>query len=230
MGEDIRKFRIVNWERRYLKGSRKGKHNFWCKLPADEYCYKGLNRCSMTARVVYSYLLQECTSLGQSACYVRTKCVVDALHARTKRVLSAYLELLEIGVIVEESDFRCTKERKRERKKTDDTTSDAPYVAELDFDALYQQYPRKVGKAQFFQRCQSQIKTKERYDELSLAIKNYAAFVANQEQRFIKHASSFMNPNVWVDWISPQQENNRELYGWEAAELLKQQNGEHNDK
>lgn len=73
----------------------------------------------------------------------------------------------------------------------------------FDFEAIYASYPRKLGKSKGMKLCAKQIKTKEDYEQLQVAVKNYAArCVAQQtEERFIKHFSSFMSDDYWRDLV-----------------------------
>lgn len=73
--------------------------------------------------------------------------------------------------------------------------------AHLDFNILYQNYPRKRGKSPGIKKCTTQVKTMERYELLKVAIDNYAAHCQNEgvENKFRKHFSTFMNE--WEDWI-----------------------------
>lgn len=67
---------------------------------------------------------------------------------------------------------------------------------EFDFDAVYAAYPRKEGKKKGLQRCRSQIKTREKYDALLRAVKNYAAIAS---PGYEKHFDTFMG--CWEDYV-----------------------------
>jgi hypothetical protein len=69
----------------------------------------------------------------------------------------------------------------------------------FDFDAVYSLYPLKLGKKKGLQRCRSQIKTREKYDALLRAVKNYTASV--RDPQFYKHFDTFMG--CWEDYIEP---------------------------
>jgi hypothetical protein len=72
----------------------------------------------------------------------------------------------------------------------------------FDFEAVYALYPRKEGRKKGLQRCRSQIRTREKYDALLIAVRNYATAKADVESQFIKHFDSWMN-GPWEDWVSP---------------------------
>jgi hypothetical protein len=77
----------------------------------------------------------------------------------------------------------------------------------FDFEALYQKYPRKEGKAAGLLACRKQIKAQDEYEALSLSIDRYAAHCARSGQ-LVKHFSSFLGSektgHTWREWIDPQ--------------------------
>jgi hypothetical protein len=70
---------------------------------------------------------------------------------------------------------------------------------ELDFDAVYAKYPRKIGKNSGLQKLKRDVKTVEDYELLLRAVENYAREVSGTEQKFIKHFSTWASS--WRDWI-----------------------------
>jgi hypothetical protein len=78
----------------------------------------------------------------------------------------------------------------------------------LDFEALYQKYPRRLNKAEARARFLRIITTPEQYDKLSQAIDRYRAHVLAErtEAKYIKHLSSFLGTEEkqpWQDWLDP---------------------------
>ena len=73
----------------------------------------------------------------------------------------------------------------------------------FDFDALYQKYPKKLGKKRGLDICSRQIKIRDDYELLKTAIENYKKHCeANEtEFRFIKQFDTFMGS--WRDWLDP---------------------------
>ncbi len=74
----------------------------------------------------------------------------------------------------------------------------------FDFESVYALYPRKDGKAKGIAKCKAQIRTPERFAEFRLAVEHYAEKVRAEgtERRFVKQFSTFMAPDVWVDYIA----------------------------
>lgn len=81
--------------------------------------------------------------------------------------------------------------------------SEPEFRASENFDAIYQRYPRKVGKSSGLKKFISQIKTKKDFDKISIALENFL----NHHKRigtaaqFIPHFSTFMNN--WQDCLDP---------------------------
>ncbi len=72
----------------------------------------------------------------------------------------------------------------------------------LDFEKLYESYPRKIGKKIGIERCKRFIKSQKEYSDLIKAIENYRRYCSEEalEPRFILHFSTFMTR--WEDWAS----------------------------
>ena len=101
-------------------------------------------------------------------------------------------------VIHQVNNKRTTNEhilRKKEGKK------ERINNAHLDFETLYQKYPRKIGKKKGIDICLRKIKTQSDFEKLDQAIKNYSEYCDNHQtdKKFIKHFSTFMGS--WEDWI-----------------------------
>jgi len=69
----------------------------------------------------------------------------------------------------------------------------------MNFEEIYKTYPRKIGKKEGMQKCKNKIKTEEKYNQLKVAVENYAKYVKSTNTQYIKHFSTFMNN--WEDWI-----------------------------
>jgi len=92
-------------------------------------------------------------------------------------------------------------ERKKEEKGKKEMRTDTAGA----FDALWQHYPRKIGKARSLDLCRRLVKQgKATWDELTRAVKNYAADCERKqtEDRFILHGSTFFGPTArWSDYV-----------------------------
>lgn len=105
----------------------------------------------------------------------------------------------------------------------------------FDFEAIYQAYPRKLGKKRGIQRCKSKVTSQAKFDQLKQAVANYARHVAGKDLEYVKHFDSFMSN--WEDWIAvdvsqvngtqrPQLRDVREILR-EAEERKEREDAEH---
>lgn len=75
----------------------------------------------------------------------------------------------------------------------------------LDFETVYQEYPRKDGKQEGLKICKAKIKTPEAFEHLLSAVRRYRAHCEREgtEKQYIKHFSTFMQGDKWKDWLEP---------------------------
>lgn len=75
---------------------------------------------------------------------------------------------------------------------------------EHDFAHLVNIYPMNLGKGEALAALPTIIKTKERYDEMELAIKNYSARIVRDkiEPKFQKSMPNFLKE--WREWLKPE--------------------------
>jgi hypothetical protein len=128
------------------------------------------------------------------------------------------LELQEPPVSVTDANVSVTDanvsvtDALRDRTGQDSTEQDKNYVVDfasrkindIDFDAIYQKYPRKEGKTKGIAQCAAQIKTSEDYEKLSRAVDKYAHLCKGKDKKFIKLFSTFMGSKktpTWMDYL-----------------------------
>lgn len=108
-------------------------------------------------------------------------------------------DLVEAGLAVIEGDLVQIKSpsgKKSGGRSIQSEGGNDPF----DFEAVYNVYPRKVGKTRGFRTMREQIKTQADYDALLRSVRTYAAHAANTETQYVKYFSTFMN--TWRDWVS----------------------------
>lgn len=74
----------------------------------------------------------------------------------------------------------------------------------FDFLAVYDLFPKRVGKKRGIQACQVQIKTQAAYQDLIRAVSAYKAYCLKNkvEDKSIKQFDRFME--IWTDWLDPE--------------------------
>lgn len=90
---------------------------------------------------------------------------------------------------------------------------DSPGSNAFDFEALYVLFPKRgkdMKKSLGMQKCRTQIKTQEQYDNLKSAVLHYDEHIKSEKRKrfdydisFIKTWGHFMSKTYWVDWIRP---------------------------
>lgn len=84
----------------------------------------------------------------------------------------------------------------------------------FDFEILYQNYPRKIGKAKGIATLVKTIKSQSDYEALARAIENYAKDIKKKqtEEKYIKHFSTFIGSKenqAWRDYVDLEVEPKR---------------------
>lgn len=70
-----------------------------------------------------------------------------------------------------------------------------------DFENLWKEYPRKIGKQKAFNQYKKYIKEGITYEEIMLGIIKYKEYIEIEkiEERFIKHGATWFNNKGWED-------------------------------
>lgn len=97
------------------------------------------------------------------------------------------------------------KDKDKDQDKEKDQEKEKDKKTKFDFDAIYQEYPRKDGKQVGIQSCKSQIKTQDEYEKLLSAVRRYRVLCEREgtEKKFIKHFSTFVQGGKWRDYLDP---------------------------
>lgn len=69
----------------------------------------------------------------------------------------------------------------------------------LDFEEVYKDYPRKMGKKDGLKIFKTHITTEEKYDALLIAKKNFIDLHKNKEPKYIRGFDRFMR--TWEDFL-----------------------------
>lgn len=91
-------------------------------------------------------------------------------------------------------------------------------TAVFDLELVYQRYPKKEGKTPGLRKLKTQITRQEDYDNLILAVENYAVRQRGKDPQFVKTFKTFVSE--WRDWIDIPPEKPTVQFGdesWGAA-------------
>ena len=97
--------------------------------------------------------------------------------------------------------------------ETDITDSPASAVTEatpdLDFEGLYQVYPRKVGRTDALDRMRKLVKTPDEYSKLCHALARFKKHHADKgtQEQYLPHMTTFLGvkgKERWRDWLDPE--------------------------
>jgi len=136
----------------------------------------------------------------------RVACVMHAVGLLffEKRQKSFYFEIPNLSKYlgkytnkIETNTSNKRKEKKIKENKRKEKNTDIVF----DIDALYNNYPRKMGKKKGMERLKKIITTQQKYDDFLKAVKNYNIHCTDEEteQKYIKLFSTFTGE--YEDWI-----------------------------
>ncbi|MGB1290554.1 MAG: hypothetical protein ACPG5Z_00380 [Pseudoalteromonas sp.] len=126
-----------------------------------------------------------------------TKMNLVGLLLFEKREKSFYFEIPNFPKYLGKYQNKITPNRPNKRKEN--KIKENKIKSEFDFEEIYQNYPRRLGKKQGLIKCKAQIKTQGSYEKLKTAVENYKNLTGGQEKKYIKHFSTFMN--CWEDYL-----------------------------
>lgn len=149
------------------------------------------------------YVLSKASQKQESAVKISYEAANRKSNISAKDFKSALIKLESLGIVTVDVTSTLRERSANVPLQTDNTdiTDRHTNIDQLlDFESLYQKYPRKVGKQKGIEICKRDIKTPADFESLSKAIDRYKAYLTKNktEARFIKHFSTFMQS--WADW------------------------------
>ena len=150
-------------------------------------------------------LMEECELIEALFC----KSTVSSIKVSIPNFLKYF------GSYKKTEDLKCPNKRKEKKRKEKESKikeikekKENDQKSKFDLEALYQKYPRKIGKKKGLEKLSKEINTQEDYDKINIAINNYISYTQNDNLKFIKHFSTFVSD--WKDWLdytlTPQDE------------------------
>lgn len=74
--------------------------------------------------------------------------------------------------------------------------------AHFDLEALYQKFPKKMGKAEGLKKLKKEVKSQDDFDAVLRAIDKFKAHHKQTDPQFIPYFSTFVS--TWRDWLDPR--------------------------
>lgn len=206
--------KIKNWEK-YNPASTKTRS--WLRLNSNLTRRPIWDELDSDGLKVFIYMLcqaSESDPSGSFHCSSRAasrRCTVSEKSVNRAIEILKQLQVIEVrapsGLFIGSEQTPPTYDTIRYERTNDTLLPDPPEGGPrrvFDFEAAYQEYPRKEGKSRGLQICKTQIKTEDEYRLLRKAIARYREHVKRTatEPRFVKHFSTFMA--FWRDWLDPE--------------------------
>lgn len=202
---DFIEITVLNWEK--YNPRKDVQHSSWLRFQHDLFDNHEFYDFSHAELCFWIYVL--CLSSKKNSCVV----ALNLNHAKTigrftKSVIESAIQKLEvISAISRTRDVHGTcavrpRALRDETNETNDHAQSADCAIDLNFETVYEKYPRKVGKKRGMTILKSTIKTPERLLAACQAVENYRRYLSasKTEPRFIKYFSTFANE--WTDWLN----------------------------
>ena len=193
---------IINWDKYNPK--RDQKEYTWLRLNNDSATDPELFGLSAEQKFAWIEILCQASRKNKGTLSLNLDQLAHICQVSVAKI-KQLIEFLQVKPIIKVHDRARTPivaDTTPTYERTNDTNErKISLIADFDFEAVYKNYPRKVGKEKGIKSLKASIKTTEDFDALSKAILNYAkeCELNATEPRFVKHFSSFVS--VWRDFV-----------------------------
>jgi hypothetical protein len=201
---------LLNWDR-YQEKRKDVEHPSWFRMDHSFAFDPEWSHLEGEEKWVFVYVLCTASMKNRRELHLTPKIIADGAKVSLEKVSSSIQKLSEKGALRVRHGRVTSPSRKRAATdKTDRQTrqtdkTDIPSVG-LDFDLIWETYPRRVNKTEARTRFLRLIKTPEDYAALRTSVANYASECKAQgtEEKYIKHCATFLgteDKQAWRDWI-----------------------------
>jgi len=211
------KLSIINWQK--YNGRKDVDHPSWFRFQNDFFYDNKISNLTNDEKLIFLLLLCEASKAKNELFFLDDsiyRCVHRVVHRISDRDIDRAIEkykklqLVEVrtvrGRYANVNDPDATRQDKTLQDKTEQNTIAHSTNSRLsfDFEIVYKNYPRKLGKGRGIAKLKSTIKTDQDYQDLIKSIELYKTYLKNNgtEVQFIQHFSTFVNS--WRDWLDPQ--------------------------
>lgn len=207
---------ITNWYEYQCK------HDFkadWFKFHHSFFDHPKLDGCSSADILLFIYLLAA-ANRSSSATFGSSLLTIGRRTAIKRRQVIKSLEKLQsihwvqcdlcmLNSAIERRDRdkiekRCTFEHQTPLLLPPTPEANPPMKLTFDFESIYQDFPRKMGKSRGLEICKKKITTEKDFEDLKFAVKRYREHIEREGRpaEYILYFSTFMNQ--WRDWLNPE--------------------------
>jgi len=171
----------------------------WFRVQSDIAYSETLFGLTAEQKWLWIFLLSTCARKCSGVININFK-FISHQTGISERIIKNTLQLFEnkglVSNTIEGDTTRSENGPYEEDRQTNKQTD-----LSLNFEALYQKYPKKIGKSAGLKTCHRKIKTQNEYENLSTAIDNFNRVIEieNTEKKYIKQFSTFMN--CWEDYL-----------------------------
>lgn len=204
MKESVIRVTIHKWEKH--NGEKKDGHRR-IQVDARLRSHPKILSATKNARLLYMWLLMQAgDDMRKTVEFFPSQASMWCGFGRNMyRDCMMCVESLEENqlVTIENRDSSYIKEKKEKKiKEVPAKKTEAPAAPEFDFEILYDQYPRKVGKDLGMKRLLERITNHEDYAAFERAVKKYASECRLQraDVKYIKHWSTFVGTDGNEPW------------------------------
>lgn len=210
------RLKILNWEK--INARKDVSNPSWFKFKHKFFDDPDFYSFTPEERLIWVYLLCETSKKNENGiitvnsehCHRSTGVSFTVLNSAIKKLKQ--LQIVEVRTLrgryadvsltgAREDKIRLDKIRK---ENTYAQTVETVRASVFNFDLIYQEYPRKIGKKKGIEKCKAIIKTQKDFEKVLAAVKKYAKHCVEQkfEAQYIKHFSTFMAS--WEDWVDSE--------------------------
>lgn len=197
---------VLNWER--FNERKDVKHSSWFRLEHSLGFDPEWAHFDAEEKWLWIFILCTASMKNRGTIAVSEKTLVNGAGVSAEKVSSCLQKLKDKKAVrIRNGDATSSQ---RIRSATNERTNKTNEQGDaLDFEAVWQKYPRKVNKTEARTRFLRLIKTPEDFADLARAIDAYAAHCVREktEPKYVKHMSSFIgveNAQPWRDWLAPE--------------------------
>ena len=200
--------KIINWEK--FNPRKDLKSMPWFRLSSDIGYSETLFELTVEQKWLWIFVLSTCANKNSDVITVNPR--YFSFHSGVKQQnIMKHMEVFENRGLIQPTNvsdrirtdtIEYVPNEHNEHNEHNERTNASERLI-FDFEKIYFEYPRKIGKTRGIAKLQKTILNQSDYDLLLLSVQNYAEISRDKQNEYIKHFSTFVNE--WRDYIEIQQ-------------------------